>query len=557
MASENRPYHHPLSLRDAAGWQAQGSSQKLIIDALQPGDLSSEIDRMTKVFYDSMTAMERSMYVIQQISVLKNDALLQMFQGRLALLSGRRNKPAFAPQWQKMTRSSDRQVVLDRLQQFVVHEEDGVKLALVFHGTRSELVDEIADTGFATLGLVDGGFFGKGVYTTPQAGYACRVYGKGVVIVSCVAMSNVLPILKEDQEMLQGKSNFENYDCHYAPVVPRAADNPTEMCFDACGWGQTPAFDEIVVFHENQVLPMFAVHYVVQQPTISSVPSMITAKQLCIGCGTKLPLKAKFCMECGQPSPVTPPTALPAMARLQPPSIPTPQPQYQRTVESTASHTGTVNASEQQHSEQEHDPIMAMMNAHDPIEAFTPEDVARQKCSSEFNVQRCWRDTWQQTYAALRHWKGVFGACYDEYWSSNACADSFKFSCTDNGVEIRVVYDNRWLCTQIRMTQTGQGRQFISFHCAVDASDAPHFEYAVERITPSDLAARTEFGQACTRGDVLALYVYSFKSDRVWFGSLLRGRPKPVAAQLELPFYTYAPREEMVHVFPAFSTAVL
>jgi len=87
-----------------------------------------------------------------------------------------------------------------------------------------------------------------------------RVYGKGgVLVLCCMAISNVFPVLREDQQHLMGKSNFENYDTHFAPVVPRT-QAPQEVNFDACQPGQTPMYHELVVFQQSQILPMFIVH---------------------------------------------------------------------------------------------------------------------------------------------------------------------------------------------------------------------------------------------------------------------------------------------------------
>jgi len=87
-----------------------------------------------------------------------------------------------------------------------------------------------------------------------------RAYGKGALVLCCMAVSNVFPILREDQKKLEGKSNFENYDTHYAPVVPRT-QAPQEKNFDACQPGQTPMYHELVVFQQSQIIPMFIVHY--------------------------------------------------------------------------------------------------------------------------------------------------------------------------------------------------------------------------------------------------------------------------------------------------------
>ena len=86
------------------------------------------------------------------------------------------------------------------------------------------------------------------------------VYGQGTLVLCCMAFSNVFPVLYQDQQHLMGKSNYQNYDAHFAPVVPRT-QLPQEVNFDACQPGQTPKYHELVVFQQHQIIPMFIVHY--------------------------------------------------------------------------------------------------------------------------------------------------------------------------------------------------------------------------------------------------------------------------------------------------------
>jgi len=57
---------------------------------------------------------------------------------------------------------------------------------------------------------------------------ANRVYGHGVLLLTCVAVGNVYPVIDSDQKALYGKPNYQNYDAHFASVVPRNPSDPHE-----------------------------------------------------------------------------------------------------------------------------------------------------------------------------------------------------------------------------------------------------------------------------------------------------------------------------------------
>jgi len=61
---------------------------------------------------------------------------------------------------------------------------------------------------------------------------------------------------------LNGQGCYKNYDCHYAPVVPKDKNNPKEVNYFAIqDFNQQPVYDEFVIFQEGQVIPRFAVYY--------------------------------------------------------------------------------------------------------------------------------------------------------------------------------------------------------------------------------------------------------------------------------------------------------
>jgi len=69
------------------------------------------------------------------------------------------------------------------------------------------------------------------------------------------------PVLWKDHAngKLRGKSNYSNYDAHFIPVYPRYPDSATENTYFPCKLGETPVYNELVVFEQSACLP----HYLV------------------------------------------------------------------------------------------------------------------------------------------------------------------------------------------------------------------------------------------------------------------------------------------------------
>jgi len=170
-------------------------------------------------------------------------------------------KKAFKSQWNKEGQVPTRQEILDRLEYISIGKEGNITIVPVFHGTRESLVDEICETGFASLAKTDPGYFGRGIYFTPQAEYAARVYGYGVCILCFVSVLNAFPVIFEDMPELLGAGNYSNCDIHFAPVVPKRQDKKDETVYDAMKITEKPVYDELVVFQDSQIIPRFVIYY--------------------------------------------------------------------------------------------------------------------------------------------------------------------------------------------------------------------------------------------------------------------------------------------------------
>jgi len=152
-----------------------------------------------------------------------------------------------------------------------------VNLMFVWHGCPSEAVGlAISDTGFADLSVTDAGYFGRGVYTTPQAKYASDIYAKKAddglkcLIFAVVAVGTTYILSrKTDYKKVDGSPvTMCRFDCRYGYPPGESGDGKAlkKGGFDSHfvsisakeGYQADdvePEFDEIVT-PESQVLPL-------------------------------------------------------------------------------------------------------------------------------------------------------------------------------------------------------------------------------------------------------------------------------------------------------------
>jgi len=147
-------------------------------------------------------------------------------------------------------------------------------------GASPTVAPKLCNTGPAELRVTDTGFFGTGIYLTPQAKYA-REYaigahsnlapipptenGEHTLLLCWVAVSTVYPITRKHDYTKNpewcdyyaegtGVPLRSRYDAHFVCVDPQggyqAAMNPSDECFD-----------ELVVKEDSQVLPKYVVYF--------------------------------------------------------------------------------------------------------------------------------------------------------------------------------------------------------------------------------------------------------------------------------------------------------
>jgi len=176
--------------------------------------------------------------------------------------------------WKNSSEKNMRNLMMDKLnsyiQKFPHNTNSGVKILPVVHGTKLESSAwGIFQTGFASLGWTDDGYFGKGLYFSPNVEYSATNYGnlpngEYMMLVCWVALGNTYPVTENPfgPNNLMGKASMKGHDSHVSVVKPQLKDegcksyvpitNPSEL-------NLPKTFTEIIVFGEGQVLPSYLV----------------------------------------------------------------------------------------------------------------------------------------------------------------------------------------------------------------------------------------------------------------------------------------------------------
>jgi serine/threonine protein kinase len=207
---------------------------------------------------------------IASVHEVSNPTITGAFKHRLGLLQTRKGNPHFHTDFRSESHSHDRQAIVSSVsalsRPFNDADYPDVMILPVWHGTKASALDSILNGSFATLSPADStdiGYFGRGVYGTPDAEYAWRVYAKrcGVLLLCCFSFFSPYPVVgRDDMQKLMGKGNYLHHDAHVVPVVPNDPTNPDEVHYFPSEAGAAAActYLEVVVF-EQQALPRFIV----------------------------------------------------------------------------------------------------------------------------------------------------------------------------------------------------------------------------------------------------------------------------------------------------------
>eukprot|EP00727_Mastigamoeba_balamuthi_P001369 m51a1_g11229 hypothetical protein (801) ;mRNA; r:23953-28818 len=219
--------------------------------------------------------------MLSNVRIVYSPTLEKGFANRARQLEERNGNMSFLPQWLNQGDIVLRSAVLERLREMSAPFADPglphVGLVPLWHGTSAENLDSIFRAGYANLSLCDEGFFGKGIYSSFEARYAHDVFSHGALLINWVSYYSAMPVVPADMSILYGKSNFQNYDAHFAPVGPKSA-NPDEVDFYPCDDLSKAVYHELVVFEAMQCLPRYIVEL---QPSLPVEPPLCSAPAIC------------------------------------------------------------------------------------------------------------------------------------------------------------------------------------------------------------------------------------------------------------------------------------
>eukprot|EP00759_Apiculatamorpha_spiralis_P021022 PhF_6_TR26142/c0_g1_i1/m.37028 len=150
-----------------------------------------------------------------------------------------------------------------------------LKLLRVYHATTLDVAKSILSGGFISFATLDPGYFGKGLYFSPDLEYVRNLYYEqkirkweekknnaspgGETFESCipvilccyVVVRHVFPVTSMEY---YGRPNRGGYDAHVVVV-----QNTTGMEYrptPPSEWNKKPTFVEVVVFQSSQILPV-------------------------------------------------------------------------------------------------------------------------------------------------------------------------------------------------------------------------------------------------------------------------------------------------------------
>jgi len=125
----------------------------------------------------------------------------------------------------------------------------------VVHGCDESIGRKICETGFANLGILDAGWYGKGMYFTSSCLYAIPYYAskkKPALVIAYICPGNVYPVIEmpKGEDTLNGQPMKNGYNSHFVVTTKNGfppAEQPKKGRF----------YDEFVIPQESQIMPAF------------------------------------------------------------------------------------------------------------------------------------------------------------------------------------------------------------------------------------------------------------------------------------------------------------
>jgi len=255
LGNKHCPYEFSSRMKSIK-W-ALDESQSFKSMVIKRSTFTEEYDSLMKLL---RTTLGEELFAVKDIIAVINGEHLKQFKSELKKLHGRHFKDAFKPKWPDESTPEElvaRTTAIERLRKWHMRSSSAkatnATLVPFWHCTSLDIALKICSTGFASLQRLDEGWYGKGMYGTPQAEYAWRVYRKNhknpVLLLAICALGHPYPVIHKDfkDDGLMGKSNVGSHDSHWVPITSKFKPPVDEK--------EKVIFDEIVLFQEASVLP--------------------------------------------------------------------------------------------------------------------------------------------------------------------------------------------------------------------------------------------------------------------------------------------------------------
>ena len=277
-----KPWEYSNELNYSDDWQDKGGFK---LHKVVKGD--ADYDFVTRIYQQS----PMHDYELDEVYLISDQGAEQAFVANLNILERHGENAEYQGDWQEEGHLELRQAIITTLEQnsYTSLLSHNVKLLPLWHGTGPMAAAGIAKSGFASLALVDCGYFGKGLYGSSSAEYSYRVYARGfgantegknegygdngLLILGWYAGQNIFPVVKCDiepcwqhprdleQDKLKGKANYKNYDSHFVQVKPgdrKQHELGLEDAYYPVTEGIEEAiYQEFVTFATGQILPRY------------------------------------------------------------------------------------------------------------------------------------------------------------------------------------------------------------------------------------------------------------------------------------------------------------
>jgi hypothetical protein len=203
-----------------------------------------------------------SSYAISNITLAQNFSNHRKLQAQRMQESG---SIFFKRDWDKKSSPELREKTINQFQNYIAMWDwnkgldiSDSPIVVAAHGTSTKTGWKIVSSGFAALSTLDDGYYGNGIYFSSHCTYTVpyfSMHGDPCLIICSIIPGNPYPVIEapNDENSVKGSNLITGYQSHY--VVTRTNGYPfTQEDYNT---ENAPSYDEIVVFQEAQVLPLF------------------------------------------------------------------------------------------------------------------------------------------------------------------------------------------------------------------------------------------------------------------------------------------------------------